>query len=153
MAAPSAYTEESLAEYAHQAVRSLAEKIGWVPQEGFYTEVINEVLLALGVANIATIAGDTAVRQLRAVTRRETWKAVMGELAARHAFSADFQVFSRQQMFDMAKQMYGMAVVDCAELGVDSAAYQIRVGTLVYVQDPYVPYEQIDPNITYKPWP
>lgn len=153
MAAPSSYTETSLAEYAHVTVRDLAEKAGWTPQDGFYTEVINETLLALGVADVTTISGDTAIRALRAVTRRETWKALLASLASKHDFSTDAQSFKRNQMFDAAKTLFLMADTDCAALGVDSAASTITISPMIYVHDPYVPLTNVDPDVVYQAWP
>lgn len=153
MAPPTSYTEESLAEFAHVTIRDLAEKCGWAPEAGFYQEVVNEVMLVFGVTVLSGLTGNTNMRELRAITRREAWKAVLSSLASKHAFNADFQVFSRQQMFDMAKQMYVMAVGDCAALGVDSPNYAVTVQSLVLVDDPYVPYRGINPLVEYQPWP
>lgn len=153
MAPPASYTEASLAEYAHSCIRTLAETFTWSPEAGLYTEVVNETMLALGVSDLTSFSSPETIRGLRAVARRESWRAVLGALAARYDFNTDSQGFKRSQMYDMAKEQYSAAIADCAALNIDSPNRAALLQSVVYVHDPYMPLDQINPLVEYQRWP
>lgn len=140
MPAPTTYTEAQLKAYANTVLGSMAATLGWTVGAGSYDEVINEVLIDLNISDISAQAGLGSVNILRAVTRRETWKAVVGALADRFNFEADLQRFDRSQMQKMAIEALHRADADCQQLGIgfDRA---IKVFSINHTDDPYMPFD------------
>jgi hypothetical protein len=106
MPAPTSYTEAELAAFMHSVLRSVATQLGW-SAPGSYTEVVNEVLLAYGVDDIASA---TNIQQLRLLARREVWRAVVEETAGDYDVrSKDGAEAKRAQINTNARAAYKLA--------------------------------------------
>jgi hypothetical protein len=154
MALPERYTEESLAEFMHQEVRDLAGAVNWSTANNSYTEVINDVLLALDATALDGFTGAEDLTTLRAVARREVWRAILKPLAARYNFRSNLQDFQRKQMYDAAALEYQKAVATCEALGIETPGLSQQNAVLipvVHIQDPYGPIPMDDATVRVYP--
>jgi hypothetical protein len=120
MAVPTAYTEDTLAEYMHSALREVATTLGFAPGDGDYDEAVNEALLAYGVTDIAEA---TQIAKLRTLARREAWRQAQSAAAARFDFSADGGDYSRSQLHKQITTNLERAEADAAPYA--TVAYRI----------------------------
>jgi len=124
MAAPTSYTEYTLANYMHtliandDLVNELVTTLKWNVTNGSYNEAINETLLVLEVDDIASISGRDAIRQLRAVARMELWRLVVQRTVPAYQVSDGVATTSRNQIWEHAKAMLEMATADVVAMGV-----------------------------------
>lgn len=145
MPPPTFYTEQSLAEYAHQELGEIARRLAWEVALGSYTEIINEVLLGLEIAEppLSSWTSVDQLQQLRVFTRYQTWKQAVKNLASYYQFGADFQLFHREQMQAMASKSLAFAEAECQSLGLPvsgGTVWEIGVEPLDYPHDPYAYY-------------
>jgi hypothetical protein len=138
MAIPAGYTEATLKEYMHTVLGPVATTLGWTVADGDYDEAANEAVAAYGVDDVAAVAGREAIRALRAVARREVWRAVMGATASHYDLTTDGASRHRSQTHAQARAMFALADGECAALGVAdaAAAYQVGAEPIAY-EDPY----------------
>lgn len=138
MAYPSGYTEQSLAEYMHATLGAMAARLGWTVDGDHYDEAVNEAVAAYGADDIASITGRENLRKLRALARREVWRAVVQSVAAYYEFSTDGQSFKPNQMSTQARAALAQAEADCVALGAgDDANYSVVIDSVIYPGDPY----------------
>lgn len=140
MPPPTSYSEESLAEYIHQELGELPDRLGWSVAASSYTEVVNDILLALGVTDLTTWTGTSAIEQVRALARYRGWTQVVKALASKYQFATDFQTFQRQQMQAMALKSLALAERDCQDAGLEVSTWEVLVTSLVDPHDPYAYY-------------
>lgn len=133
MAAPLIYTEATFKVYLHAALGAAATALGWTVDGGDYDEIVNETLLAYGVADIADAAD---IRKVRALGRREAWRGVITAVSLDYDFKADGGSYSRSQMQEQARQAFALA--ESEALPYDDA-YTVEVGRLELDYDPYQP--------------
>lgn len=138
MAMPAGYTEATLKAYMHAVLGPVATTLGWTVDGGSYNEAANEAIAAYGVDDVETVAGRDAIRALRAVARREAWRAVMQATASHYDLTTDGASRHRSQMHAQAREMFALADGECTALGVDasSATYQVGADPIGY-GDPY----------------
>jgi hypothetical protein len=135
MASPTAYTETSLALYMVNVAGEVVTILGWEAMSLPVTEAVNEAVLAYGVTDITTVTEPADIRSLRAVARREIWRAIVGALTSFHDYSApDGQSIRESQLQDQAEKALALAEADCVALGVDAGGYvvsseRVRYGT------------------------
>jgi hypothetical protein len=134
MAAPTSYTEKSLAEFMHAELGRVANVLTYnvgASDPGDYAEAVNESLLIYGAETIDAAAD---IAKLRAIAREQAWKKAVGDLTTFFKFSADGGSYERQQMFEQAK-----AKMESASLAamVYSAEYSVRITRSTPVNDPY----------------
>jgi hypothetical protein len=130
MAAPTSYTEATLAEYILAILGPVAAALGWAEQADVQ-ETLNEALLAYGVADIAD-ADDIA--KLRALARREAWRAAAAATAGDYDFEADGGRYNRSQVHAQALAAFQAAMVDAMPYDPD---YAVSVDAIVHIHDPY----------------
>jgi len=136
MAAPTSYTETTLADFMKAAIGDLATTLGWTATPTNYQEPVNETLLAYGVTDITTISGTANIRKLRAIARVQVWRQVVAAVAGDFDFEADDGKFSRSQVQEMARQALALAESDAAAVG-GLEGYEVGIDTVVHVHDPY----------------
>ena len=138
MAYPASYTEQSLAEYMHATLGAMATRLGWEVEDGRYDEAVNEAVAAYGSDDVEGITGRDNLRKLRALARREVWRAVVQSVAAYYEFSTDGQSFKPNQMSQQAQAALAQAEADCVALGAgDDANYSVVIDSVIYPDDPY----------------
>lgn len=135
MAAPASYTEATLATYMHTTLGAIAGALSWTVAGNSYAEPVNEALLVYGVSDIAAA---TEIQKLRAIARREAWRAVVAGLAAMYNFATDGQSFSRSQM--QAQALEALRIAEADAMQYDTGAYEVRVDKVERTQDPYQYY-------------
>lgn len=135
MAAPTAYTEETLKAYMHTVLGAVATALEWSVAGGQYDEPVNEVLLAYDVTDIANA---TNVRKLRALARREAWRAAVNSLASNYNFSADGARHDLSQVYEQAQKQLEAAEADTLAYDPD---YAVTLGTMDTTYDPYEPVD------------
>lgn len=135
MPVPTSYTEEQLATFMHGCLGDVATELGWSVDGGSYSEAVTEALLAYDVADIADA---TDMRKLRALARREAWRAAVASLAARYDFTADGASHHLSQIHAAAQAALAAAEADAARY---DTAYQVTA-TPVHYGDPYLPIEE-----------
>ena len=129
MAAPTSYTETTLKEYLHACTEQAGLNIGWSVAGGSYDETVADTELALGTA----VAETTNIRALRAVARRELWRAVMqatSHLATAQTGVAGSIAFGKT-VFDRAKDLHKQASEEVEMLGLDAVTSKPPVGMWV----------------------
>jgi hypothetical protein len=136
MAAPTVYTEKTLADFMQATLADLATTLGWTTTPDDYQEAVNEALLTYGTSAISTITGTTNIRKLRAIARVQVWRQVVAAVAGDYDFEADGAKFDRSQVQEMARQALALAEVDAMAYGALDG-YEVGVDTVVNIHDPY----------------
>lgn len=131
MAAPSTYTEETLAAFMVVELDDVARVLGW-SDLSHLQEPINETLLAYGASDIADA---TDVTQLRALARVMAWRAACSALVTRYDFADPDGRYSRSQMFKAAQER--VAAAESAAAGWLPSV--MLVSPVTYQYDPYMP--------------
>jgi len=131
MAAPTSYTEQTLADFMLTCLQDVATQLGWTALADVQ-EAINETLLAYGVT---TIAGATDIRKLRALARREVWHQVASATAGDYDFTADGATYNRSQVHAQALQEFQAASADAGAF----EGFQVEATAVEYEHDPYGP--------------
>lgn len=142
MPVPIAYTEQTFAQYLHSVLSKTAVELEWSvgTDVGDYEEIINDTLIAYGVATITDISGIDAVQKLRVLGRYYAWQAAVAALVVEHNLSADGASLQRETVFKQAKMMMDQAADKAAEYGVGPFGESYCVDILgVSRQDPYQP--------------
>lgn len=134
MPAPSTYTEESLSAYMDSILGAVADVLSWSVAGGDYAEAVNETLLAYGVDDIALVTGRENIKRLRALARREVWRAVVNVTAGDYDFEADGGKYSRSEINKMAMQNLIRAESEAAEY---DPLWRVGVDAVTYKHDPY----------------
>jgi hypothetical protein len=137
MAIPGAYSDSTLKAYMHSVLGAVATTLGWSVAGGHYDEAVNETVAAYGVDDVTTVAGRDNIRHLRALARREVWRAVMQATVSHYDLSTDGAQRSRSQIHTQAKEMFVQSEVDCTAYG---DAYTVGIDAIAY-GDPYLPPE------------
>lgn len=120
-----------LSDYLNSTLGSLASYLDWSVSGGSYAPIVNDVLELYGVA---TEAEATNLQKLHAIAKAELWKKVMTEVSADYSFSADGGSYNRNQVYEMAKGNFEIALADALFYLPN---YQIETGELTTEQDPY----------------
>lgn len=122
MAAPTLYTEETLAAFVHAGVlKAVATVLGWTVAAGSYTEIVNETVLAY-FDGAGDLASATDIRRLRATARVEAWRAVMEETVADFDYEQKDDKFKRSDIHKQAKTAFEKAEKALATLPAASSA-------------------------------
>lgn len=126
MPAPTAYTEQELADYMHGVLGNdeMARALNWSVDDGDYEDAVDETLLAYGVDDVATVTGRNNIRKLRAYARRELWRTVMQRTVGKHDTQAAVEGGgeSHSQIHAHARKMFRMAEDEVQRLGVTLTA-------------------------------
>ena len=133
MPLPSSYTEDGFKAYLHGRLNrgGVADAFGWTVASGSYDEVVNDVLLAYGVADIAEA---TDVAKLRALGNLALWQAAKEAAVLEVDYSADGTSFSREAIFRHIETMLGQATYDA--IPFVSGSYSVDIYS-VSRSDPY----------------
>lgn len=138
MPLPSSYTEDGFKAYLHGRLNrgGVADAFGWTVASGSYDEVVNDVLLAYGVTDIAEA---TDVAKLRALGNLALWQAAKEAAVLEVDYSADGTSFSREAIFKHIEAMLGQARYDAIPYA-DDGVYSVDIYG-VSRSDPYSPIE------------
>ena len=139
MAYPSSYTELALKTYMHTVLADVATVLGWGITT-HYGEAVNEAVATYGVADVTTITGLTNLYKLRALARREAWRAACGALAAKFDFSADGHAVKRSDLYNHAAAELQRAENDALPFDTTSG-YNVGTASVEYADDWYEPPE------------
>lgn len=139
MAYPSSYTEITLKDYMHTVLSDVATVLAWGTAT-HYGEAVNDTLGAYGSTAIATITGLENLYKLRALARREVWRAACGALAAKFDFSADGHSVKRSDLYAHAKDELARAEADALPFDGYSG-YNVGTASVEYSDDWYEPPE------------
>ena len=140
MAAPSAYTETTLKTYMHAVLGAVATTLEWTVVGEDYDEVLNETLLAYDTDDVTSITGRSNLLKLRTLSRREVWRAVMGEVSGDYDFEDEAGNNKRSQVYRQAQGMFAQAAVDSM---VYDANYNVEIESIDW-DDPYQAYDEDD---------
>lgn len=134
MALPDSYDEVTMAEFMHDELQITARVLSWYPARDSYREIINNLLVSL---NLTDLSGAT-IPVLRAVARREVWKAAVKGLTGFFNFSTDFQLFDLEKLQKHAQISLGLAEQECADLGITfGGSSTFKTTTVPWQNDPY----------------
>ena len=135
MAIPTSYTEATLAQFMKDVIGDTADSISWTTVIGKYQEAVNETLIAYGVTDIA-LATDIA--KIRAIARREVWRAVANSTAGNYRFGSDREQYYRDHVYDHAKSEFLSASASAAKYVDDDDSTKASILTVIDEADPYV---------------
>lgn len=144
MPVPTSYTEEAFAVYLHGVLSTTAVELGWDADgttTGDYTEIINDTLIACGVAVIDELSGMADVTQLRTLGRYYAWQAAVEALVVEHNLSADGATLQRETVFKQAQQMLNQAADKASAYGIGPYGDYTATITEVAHNDPYQPID------------
>lgn len=132
MSLPSAYTRSTLAAYMVTGVlQGTASALEWSSTSGPILEAVNEVEFEVG-----PVVDATDLRALRALARREAWRAAVAGTADRFRVSSDGQTVDLQQVHEHAVAMLGRAEADYAA-ALAGDGYTVGVTAVRASDDPY----------------
>lgn len=131
MALPVAYDEESLIALMVQKLGRVAGVLEWVAP-GSYQEIVNDVLVEYGVADLA---GATDLVKLRALTLRALWAAAVDGLSDLYDVQLDGQDLKRSQLYKNAVANRDYWTLRAAAYVTENKSY---IRTARYPDDPYV---------------
>jgi hypothetical protein len=140
MAAPTSYTEITLASFMLAALSSVATAMGWTALADVQ-EAINDTLLAYGVTDIIQA---TDIKKLRALAKVAVWQQVAAATAGDYDFSADGGSYSRSQLHEMAVDALGLAQTAASVYDTD---YQMGLVRVEWKNDPYSAADPEDSTI------
>jgi len=136
MAIPASYTETTIKYYLHDMLGAVATMLGWSPDGADYDEAVDEAIASYGVDDISAITGRDNVRKLRALARREVWRAVMQATTGHYDVTTDGASRNRSQMHVQAREQFDLADAACMSYGEDG--YTISSVHISYTDDPYL---------------
>jgi len=145
MTLPTTYDETTFAEYLNSVLGDAAGVLGWSVVSLSYDEVINDVMYSLGITDLSDAV---SLQVLRAVGRREVWKAAINGFITKYDFTLEFQSFKRSQMFKNAIAAYEMAIQDTVDLGISDTSSTATFIPVVDIHDPYITL-----NDSIRRWP
>ena len=120
MALPTIYTEETLAAFMRDCLKTIAKDLGWTTDAPF-AEPINETLLAYSPNGVTPIADATDIARLRALARIEAWRAVVEGTTGDYDASSKDDEMKRSQVNAQAKSALADARNQLTELLDDRA--------------------------------
>lgn len=137
MAAPTTYTEKTLAQFMHLKLGKVAEALKLhlgAADAGDYAEAVNDALLAYGTDDISTISTSANIQKLRALAHVAAWRHVVNNFAALFDFSADGASYNRSQLFEHARQALQLA----EEAAISyTSIYKAKLIRVDHLEDPY----------------
>lgn len=142
MAAPSSYSETTLAQYMQEVLSEVATILGWTTTPDDYQTAVDETLLQYGVDDITTVTGRENIKKLRTLARVEVWRQAMAATAGDYDFSADGGRYNRSQVHEQAKAQHAMALQDAMAYGLDN--YRVTIDSINHIHDPYEYFEDDD---------
>lgn len=139
MAIPISYTELSFAQFMKDVLDATASAIDWLTVPGKYQEAVNESILAYGVDDISQC---TDIQKLRAIGRREVWRAVADATAGNYRFGSDREIYFRNQIHEHAVSQYARYSQEAAKYVTDDDS--VRASNMIVIDefDPYVYVEE-----------
>jgi hypothetical protein len=108
-----------------------------------YLDLVAHLLLDYGIDTIfglvsasydALLAGITDKKKFYSLSKVGLWRWIMGITVGKYHFSADGGSYDRQQIHDMAKANYELAVSDAISYDPN---YAISIGEMDSIQNPY----------------
>lgn len=111
MPLPNAYTQAHLADYLKKHLGTVADVLNWNVLDFHIVDAIEEALIAYGVDEVSEADN---IPKLRALARREAWRAAVRQLATKYDIStpSGFSL-NRSQLQQMAEKALAQAVEDC----------------------------------------
>lgn len=142
MAAPTSYSETTLADYMHTLLGPVATALDYTSPAS-YVEAVNEALLDYGTDDISTVSGRDNIRKLRALAMVQAWRLVVQQLSTDYDFSAGGATYNRSQMQKQAAEALARAEQTAITLGA-TPGYVVGIDTISHIHDPYryVPAEE-----------
>ncbi|HAR45314.1 MAG TPA: hypothetical protein DCS05_03835 [Nitrospiraceae bacterium] len=134
MAAPTSYTEETLATFMHTKLGKIASALGYAAASS-YSEEVSDTLLAYGTDDISTISGPANIIKLRTLAEMYAWRKAVGDLSTKYKFSADGGTYDRQQMFENAQK--ALATLELTVTITYDTAYAVQTTKGRSKHDPY----------------
>lgn len=133
MALPTVYTEGDLIDYLVLVLGEAGAVLGLDADAPIMAEVVNDTLLAYGVADLAEA---TDIPRLRALGRWRAWLAAVDSLAGYYTVSlpAEGGQLTLSQLSDQATRRLQAAEI---EAGAYGSGYALSVRPLSDPRDPY----------------
>lgn len=115
------YTEATFRAYLYsQLSETLRSTIGWSSaNDPAFTLMVDETLLVLERADIATLSTSGELRQIRAVGRYMLWRAALQWLVTQYDVTVDGSTFKRSQLVQNIEKLLRFAYDDAIAAGVD----------------------------------
>lgn len=139
MPLPTSYDDEGFKAYLHGRLNrgGVADAFGWSVAAGSYDEIVNDTLLAYGVADVP---GATDLKKLRALGNLTLWQAAKEAAVLEVDYSADGTSFNREAIFRHITDMLGQARYDAIPY-LNDDGYSVDIYG-VSRSDPYSPIER-----------
>lgn len=138
MTVPASYTESALKTLMVAELGAIGGVLGWTTATTQIQEAVYDALIAYGVS---AIADATNANMLRAVAKREAWRAAVKSLAALVSFSVDGERVDRSDYLKHAYEALALAEVAAGAYGVSDLV--VSVSSVVVAGNPY-DYSSLD---------
>jgi gamma-glutamyl:cysteine ligase YbdK (ATP-grasp superfamily) len=138
MTVPSSYTEANLKSLMVAELGNVGAVLGWTTATAQIQEAVYDALIAYGVS---AIADATDANKLRAVAKREAWRAAVNGLVTLVTFSVDGESVNRSDYLKNAREALELAEVVAASYGVSDVS--VSVSSVIVAGNPY-DYSSLD---------
>lgn len=130
--AVTAYTDVTFQAYLYsQLSETLRATIGWgSATDPAFGMMLDDALLVLGVADVATLVTSGALAQVRAVGRYMLWRAAIQWLVTQYDVTVDGSTFKRSQLVTNLQTLLRFAYDDAVAAGVDPDALPPAPGSV-----------------------
>jgi len=136
MPVPTAYTEPALGRYMLSVIDQVGVTLGWDVTDLVVQEAVTDALLDYGDVPIASIAGSTEIRKLRALGQRAIWRAVVNTTSDYYSILDNGQKLERQQVNAQARQSLVLAESLCDQVGATNT-WAMSIHAISRPHDPY----------------
>ena len=120
------YTLETFQAFLYRINVDQVQDLSWYENDNNFNELVIEVLLDLGIDDVAQQISREQIAQLRRVGTWAYWKRILSAHTSNISFSVDGAKYDMDQLFKNAQVMYKLALQDAqADLPV-----QIYMSTL-----------------------
>ena len=133
MAAPTSYTNVTLAGFMHDQLGNVAQVLGF-HNPGSYLEAVNEVMITIGVTDVQ-LEDEIDLIRLRTLARREAWRMVVHATGAAYNFSVAGDSYNRAELHRFALEMYTLYTIEALSF---DPTYAMDVVPVDHIHDPYL---------------
>ena len=139
MPLPTSYTEDQFKSYIFSRAQDMSKVLGWTVAGGSFDEIVNDTLLFLKLDDLSEVNSSAGVEKLRAAGMVFFWRAAIDALPTRYDFSSAGGTVSRSQMMRNAQAALTLAESRATDLGLNMNVPVVKVGSIVFADDPYGP--------------
>lgn len=137
MSVPTTYTESTLKAFMVGRIGQYAGLLSLAADDDSLDDAVIATMLALGLTDLATVSTASGVVALRAVARREAWRAALEKCADLYDYSDPTGSNSQQQIYEHCLQQWQLCAGEAARYDPSDGSATIDIDYVDAFQDPY----------------